>query len=288
MGGMEKSKKNIYISSLPRSGSTLLGMILNQHEECFYMGESFYWGKKDILNSICSCGFIPCDFLKKIETKIIDNYEIKSIGSTVPLLDKKLNYYSGDKIENLYIGDISKAVVGFEKLSKIYSELTRKKYMVDSSSNIFVAKSLSLSHFWNIVTIIRDPRGVISSFKNAAIRNTLKVPEDLWCNYIKNYMRYLVHNNFGYILKYEDLCHNPEKEILSLCDYLEIKYSSKMLQFRQDRGHVFMANRMRLGGEERIVEDVSWKDNLTFEEKEFIQRDVELVGLYKNFGYVLD
>jgi hypothetical protein len=36
---------NVYVATLPRSGSTLLGMMINQHHLCFNMGESFFWGK---------------------------------------------------------------------------------------------------------------------------------------------------------------------------------------------------------------------------------------------------
>ena len=46
------NEQNVYIASLPRSGSTLLGMILNQADGCAYIGESFYWKKLNPKNEI--------------------------------------------------------------------------------------------------------------------------------------------------------------------------------------------------------------------------------------------
>ena len=72
MGKIRNAKKNsnVFIASLPRSGSTLLGMILNQHNDCFYTGESFYWKKLNPKNEVCTCGVKGCNFLKIFITKL--------------------------------------------------------------------------------------------------------------------------------------------------------------------------------------------------------------------------
>jgi hypothetical protein len=66
MGNIRTAKLNTFIATLPRSGSTLLGMILDQHSIVYHAGETFFWGRLSPHNLQCSCGYCPCPILMGI------------------------------------------------------------------------------------------------------------------------------------------------------------------------------------------------------------------------------
>lgn len=63
------------------------------------------------------------------------------------------------------------------------------------------------------------------------------------------------------------------------------QFDEKLLKYRQDKGHVLMANRMRFGENEDITIDNSWKINLSREENKIICNDTGLINAYKKFNY---
>lgn len=293
MVGAEKTNKNVFIASLPRSGSTLLGMILNQHQECFYIGESFYWAQLNTKSEKCTCGVVDCKILEKIYKNINNNKDILTITKTIKSIDSELQAKipaDNSQIQKKYFDDILLSCNGFNKLVDIYREvITDKSIMIDSSSNIFIAEKLSKTYNWKVIIILRDPRGIINSLKKASIRHESEMPPDLWCQYLINFTKYvnLISKEKSLIIKYEDLCSDTTYILKNICNFLNINYSHDLLKFRQHRGHILMANRMRFGDNEDIHEDTSWKKELTEKEKKIIYNNRELVQAYKKFGYTI-
>lgn len=121
-------KNNVYIASLPRSGSTLLGMILNQSNACFTAGEAFYWGngKKKAENIRCSCGKTGCFFLKDIEWDVRKNKKILQITKTVSKIDDILQNGKKENIKEKYKKEIEECCEGYNELLDIFRKKPEK------------------------------------------------------------------------------------------------------------------------------------------------------------------
>ena len=282
--GTEKNK-NVFIASLPRSGSTLLGMILNQHQKCFNIGESFHWAKLNPQTTQCSCGTIGCETLINIYDLIHKDSDILNITKVVNTIDTKM--ISGTDLNNIINNKLKSACDGYDKLTTLYRDLINKDLIIDTSSNIIIAKELIKRKNWKCIVMLRDPRGIIHSLKKAAIRHGKKIPNDLWCPYLTNFiisLKKLDHNNV-HIIKYEDLCNNTINTLKAVCEFLGISFNKKILRYRKNKGHFLMANRMRLGGEEKITEDLDWINHLTKNEKNLINNNMKLTTAYMSVGY---
>lgn len=290
-GGTKKSKEqNVYIASLPRSGSTLLGMVLNQGEKSGYIGESFYWGKLNPKKETCVCKVFGCKTLSAIYEEVVNNNSILKISDVLPALDGILQ--KGDipikYIEKKLKHDIDRSCVGFGEEANIFRRRLNKNIIINSSSNIVIAERLARDFNWKVIVLIRDPRGVIFSMKNAAIRHETEIPKDLWVNYIINFIKraeLLCKYKNVLTVRYEDICRNPKKEIKRVCNFLQIDFQDNMLQYKQNRGHFLMANRMCFDDNEIICEDNRWIKFLSDDEKNIISNNKILVNYYQGFGY---
>ncbi|MCK5061911.1 sulfotransferase domain-containing protein [Candidatus Parcubacteria bacterium] len=290
MAGKTQSKQNVYIASLPRSGSTLLGMILNQGARCAYIGESFYWKKLNPKNEICSCGVLGCKVLLKAYEKIINDKFILKINDTVPVLDSILQSGRSDVkgIEKKYKNDIEKVCIGFEKEADIFRKILNKKNIINSSSNIIIGNELVKKFNWKAIVLMRDPRGVIYSLINAAIRHKKRIPKDVWINYAIDFAaraKELRKNSNVLIVKYEELCLNPIAEIKKICKFLKMNCHKKMLNYRKNKGHILVANHMRFGNDELIYEDKKWVSGLSKFRKQKIINSHKIVESFNHFGY---
>lgn len=286
-----RKNQNVFIASLPRSGSTLLGMILNQHLECFNIGESFYWGRLNPENEICTCGLKCCPVLLYVYSKARKDNYILQITETVSEIDSTLqrsNEILRRQIETSYFHKIIRCCSGFDRLADIFRKITKKRIIIDTSSNIIMAKSLVIERGWKVIVLTRDPRGVIFSLKKAAVRYGEDVPTDLWRGYLLDF-----YKRAGFIsplknvifVRYEDLCGDALYTVKKVCDFLEIDFDPGMLKYRHDKGHLLMANRVRFGNSEEIREDNGWLLGLSTREKEALCRDRELSFAIKKYGY---
>lgn len=292
MVGVRRSKQNIYIASLPRSGSTLLGMILNQGKQCAYIGESFYWKKLNPKNQICTCGNLGCKILLKAYKEIKKNKDILRITDVLNKLDGILQKAGNNSglFQKRYEEEINISCLGLEKEAEIFRKILNKKIIINSSSNIIIGKKLAEKFDWKVIVLIRDPRGVISSIKEAAVRHGIKIKNDIWINYVSDFIQRAWKfrgNKNVLIIKYEELCHAPNNEVKKICKFLGITYNQKILKYRQDKGHIFMANRMRFGKSEIIKEDKGWIKKLSESEKLKIIHDNKIIKGYDRFGYKL-
>jgi hypothetical protein len=281
---------NVYIAALPRSGATLLGMMLNQHQDGFYMGESFFWGKFIPGTSKCSCGDSNCVTLMNVWERVNGVPEIMKISETCAILDDLPESGKQIFIDNTLLQAIESSCRGFDLLANVFREETSKRVLVDSSSNIRLAQRLMQAHQWKIILLIRDPRGIMYSQKKADVRHGITKPLSRQVHSLvdfANNAQAMIGMSNVLFVKYEELCSQPVIELEKISDFLGINFDMRMLRFRADSGHIVMGNRMRLGGSEKIVEDLSWISGLSLTERGVIYDNPGLVSLYNNFGYQL-
>lgn len=293
-------KKNIFVAGLPRSGTTLISCILGQHTSIQQMGESMYAGILNPQDTMCSCGLLPCPVSQKIFELTSSAPLINKINETYGLIDKlrePSKIPSSDTIQNYSETDertieakIRESCDALDLLTRIYSIVFGDYSFIDNSKEIRFAEILASRSNWKIILVLRDPRGIAYSVKNAGKRKNVprnisqKIP--VFIDFASRAIKLKNHSN-ALLLRYEDLCASPQQSIIKMCNFLNVPFEKNMLHFKHDKGHTLSGNRMRLDNNEIIKEDLSWKTELTATEISLISDNTLLVNLYRSLGYSL-
>jgi hypothetical protein len=291
---------NVYITGLPRGGTTLLSSIIGQHLSFEQMGESMYTGILDSGKIRCSCGEIDCPVIKRIFDLAKKNPDILGINKTYATIDRmrepnKISHsmtISAFKDDLIPEGElriwIKKSCDGLDALVKIFTDIMGNFRFVDNTKEINFAEDLIDRDNWRIILITRDPRGMAWSSKKSGIRK--KVPRPVlskipvYIDFARRAIQ-LRRDSRVYFLRYEELCLNPEIQVKRLCKFLEVEYDPKMLLFKTIKGHTLTGNRMRYNPNQKICLDLSWKDGLSQEELRLITENSELARLWQKLDY---
>jgi len=281
---------NVYVATLPRSGSTLLGMMINQHSECFNMGESFFWGKFIPRQIKCSCGSIDCVILNKIFARVSMVPDIMNFSLTCQTLDELPEKHANIHLSNALKEDIESSCNGLDILSGYFREIIGQKIIIDTSTNIRIAEYLLSRPNWKIILLLRNPYGILHSCKKADIRYQIQKPLSrkvhVFVDFAEIALGMMLSKNV-LVIKYEDLCDKPKDAISQICSFLQIPIEENMLNFKNDLGHTVMGNSMRFDDVTVIKKDIDWVTKLSTVEKDLIRSDIGLVQLYRHFGYEL-
>ena len=294
---------NVYIATLPRSGSTILGLMLNQHPSITHMGESSYWGKLEAPPIRCSCGLLStCPFILDIYNKMLGDPNIKSIYNVCAAIDKLQEpnkVYHSDSLPNYrtkvlnhnqFKKELKRAVIGLDRLAQIYRNKTNKSMVVDNTKCVEIAEELVKQKKWKVIIMLRDPRGIAFSNKESGKRK--KVPRSviskipIFINFMDK-VKKLSKERDTLVVSYENLCENTKETLDRICNFLSIPYEEDMLKFNQNRGHLFMGNRLLFNEnlDTKLKQDNAWKNGLNKKELGLIEGNINLVNLYKEFNY---
>ncbi len=227
---MENIINLIYIAGEVRSGTTVIDLLISNHNEIISTGELInledFIDKKDIgwsYNWECSCGkqVERCDYWNNIIEQYKQNNTIKITTKVRRQLSKAANTEIARNCWNLI---------------SIISKNNQKKYIVDSSKS-----SLQLSHLYytknnnrmNVIYIIRDSRAVAYSKSNWKIKlHPNKKPV-----FLRHIIRWLFTNisivNFlskyncnHMVIRYEYFATNPNYALDSIYKNLNLQFSS--------------------------------------------------------------
>lgn len=94
----ERNFENLYMATLPRSGSTLVAQHIGDHSNIFHIGESMYWEMLDPKDTVCSCGQINCEFLSKVAQEIKGKHYAQPLLKVWQIVDN--NYWPGKKVSS--------------------------------------------------------------------------------------------------------------------------------------------------------------------------------------------
>ncbi len=201
----------IFIGGVPRSGTSLIQKILDLHSN-IYAGPEF-----DHLYKLCG-----------IYKEMKDG--IKNGRQSV--------FYTEIQLKEAF----SKLILG------LLVESNKKKYGVSyisekTPSNALIFEQLiEIFPLAKFILVIRDPRANVWSFKNVAKRASMfgeivgigsNLIDDLSLmrNYFNKAQRFVsMHSESCYVLYYEKLLKNPQKEIQKVCDFIGISFESQMLE----------------------------------------------------------
>ncbi|MDH5570289.1 MAG: sulfotransferase [Gammaproteobacteria bacterium] len=211
----------IFIVGNPRSGTTLLAVLIDRHSDISIPPETHYYDQ-----------FIH-EFRMKLNN-LSKGQMVRYALENERIKDLNLDYHEVLEIFTKY--ERSKANL-LRSILECYAEKRNKKIFGEKTPMHlrFVNEIMSDFPAAKIICIIRDGRDSILSTLNAPW-GMAEVPRRLeklcvkWRENAKKSLKYLnkYPNNFT-LLKYEDLLLNPENELKKLCVFIGVKYEQRLL-----------------------------------------------------------
>lgn len=250
----------IFVVGNSRSGTTMMGRILGNHEEVFTFGELHFfgqlwspaqtteWNESDILELASELFCLqrigyrkqgdPQQFQEDAR-KLCDWIGVHT-NSPTDLFHAFLRYESNLKGKSIPCDQTPRNVFYIDEILKVYPQA-------------------------RIINMIRDPRDVLLSQKRKWKRrflggSDLPLIESLrdWVNYHPITISKIWHsavkaadqfsdNEKVHIVYFEGLLKSPEKTVAGICDFAEIEYKSSMLEVPQVGSSVDVDNPTETG-----------------------------------------
>lgn len=263
--------KAFFIVGVQRSGTTLLSVMLSQHP-------AILLERRSLAFRIISCfkslrHILPFNY--GVEKKALLSWLVKNDdkGRLAELINSD-TIKEGDSIQAIIKRSIS------EKLAK-----EGKQIWGDKSPNLqhFLGDLKLLMPAAKIIHIVRDGRPTAYSLHKRGYQHLLLSAQQ-WvdgntCSLVNQQM---VGEEQYKIIKYEDLLRNPESEMRSVCEFLEIPFAPAIIQLEdkeidQDKRYVkTFFDQSKIDG---------WKKQLT---KQQVEKVEKIQGpLLERFGYEL-
>jgi len=250
----------IYLLGAGRSGTTLLAILLNNHEKIETLGEmhQFYEFLEEGKN--CSCGerLQHCLVWKNIQTKI----SLEEISTRRKLLEEAETHGKIPKLLLTKSTNLQYLQVQEELFLQLQQQ-RKSEWFLDSSKYIARYLLLKKSKKLNLrgIYIVRDPRGVVYSFQKKVQTSKPPLSALLYYNLI-NFFGEIVYRLDKGILKirYEDLVEKPEATLAKIYTHIfEEKTTAEVLPQYFKMPHIVGGNRMKAKKEIKIQPDRKWK-----------------------------
>lgn len=284
----------VYVTGNGRSGSTLLDMILGAHPLATSLGEISNFDRYVRSNAACTCGepMRACafwsSFLDQLCETIDSSYEdlykdfptdfrrpqndrlhnrarhFLSIVASIALPPNALAKTIPNIAPNLY-----QKARNVLMLYDLIGRVSEKPFVIDSSKSPHRMKILYAMRpeATKIIYLTRDGRGTIWSYMQRGGYSGAGVEEATrtWVRgnrYALFNLKTLPPSSWIHI-RYEQLCREPRETLERVCNFLGLAFDAKMLCFRATHHHNIQGNSMRLESEDRITEDLKWRNSLS-------------------------
>ncbi len=273
----------IFITGFPRAGTTLVLQILNVNQDIEITYDTIHFmrfcykkygqDKVKLENALKMAEKIN----KRLKIRDQKEFNIKKFKKIIGDKKKYLTYaFLYDELMKLYTGTENWG-------DRTDVEWRNAKDFIEMFDDSYV------------INIIRDPRDLLASWKKFT-----HAPKNDYLDAIANCydsMKFSLENqkifpNRYYVLKFEELLLNPEKEIKKLCDFIGIKFNEKMINvenFKSKKGGKWDPNKHT--SFEKDLENISikpigrWKEHLSKED--LILTELVNSDLMKQFNYEL-
>ncbi len=239
--------KVIFIVGNSRSGTTMMGTILNQHQKIYRFEEiHFFEGM-----------WSPNDLNQPISEESANKYLRRLF-----FVEREKGFFRDENTsENDYSADISNILFNNTKdysLEDIYRDFifyeTRKSHKEIPCKQTprylnYIPEILQIFPNSKIINMVRDPRDVLLSQKKKWKIKSLGIGAIPYKEVIRSWINYhpvtmsklwvsatntaFIYKKDMIFVKYEDLISEPEKTLKIICQYLNIDYESSMLDIPQ-------------------------------------------------------
>lgn len=281
----ETSRTPFFILANPRSGSSLLRLMLNSHELITVPPECGFavWLKKSCENLDLSQPEILRSFARDLyNSRKFETWEISA--------DKVL-----EKIMNREYRRYSELVL---RIYELYAEVKGKKPLIYGDKNNFYVNHIEeISEIFpdaKFIHLIRDGRDVAASFAELDRRQIVSkyAPpagrdiQSIAIEWVANNVEVSRHTNSSFLkIHYEDLVTFPIQTIGIICDFLRLPYSNNIELFflHNDEPKEFLQWKERTTGGVVGTQVSRYKNELSASD---ITQFMAIGGpLLKHFGY---
>lgn len=275
----------IYIVGMGRSGSTLLDMLLGSHKQIANTGEFTNFAKWLAEDEYCTCKnkIRLCPLWSKVLSNVPTDASKHPL--TPPNKGKLLSLKQiimtmfGQKLKQ------SELEVAYRnrELWQALLEATEASWIVDSSKSFNRLCFLEKSRLFElkVIHLVRDGRGVANSKKSRKqpIRQMwnldAKGPKPVawttgyWVlvNLICQILRIACFKENSILVRYEDLCLNPNREMTRIMDFIGLSSNQDYGRIPSGTYHNIAGNHARYNEDKRISLDQKWINGLTIRDK---------------------
>ncbi|WP_426565832.1 sulfotransferase [Angustibacter sp. McL0619] len=303
--------KVLYVGGMPRSGTTLLDLMLGELDDHVAVGELFYvWLTGVERDRLCGCGdpFTQCPFWSEVGRRAFGGWQAVDLDEVRRLIARVDDSKRVPRLALPWSGraferDLAKYIELMTSLYRAVASVSGSSVVVDSSKRPSLAYVLRRAPEIDVrvVLLTRDPRGVVNSWQKkvalpegAGVRNHLKVrPARLMTR------RWLTVNlmvdMLGALrvplvrLRYEDLVTDPESALQKIVK-LWPGAGSQALSFLTPQGvqleqqHTVAGGRVRFHSSPlRLSLDEGWRTELPERQQRAVSRIT--TPLRRRYGY---
>lgn len=276
----------VYIAGTGRSGSTLLDVILSNHQATFGTGELGTFFMEWARGGRCTCGelYPECEFWSEVIRKMLIAFPDLT-PQTGELISRRVESSSGPWPAPFrrHADDRQRYAALWGTIMRAISDISGKQIIVDSSkSSRPASRRVSALSKWAgfelfVIHLVRDPRALMWS----AMRGSNRLLEANKKGTFKGgVVRALITWNMTHAsvhlnrltnarlirIRYEDFTANPVETLTKLGDFLALDMNAviECLSNQQPfaSGHGIGGNRMRRQGPVHIKVDEEWKTAL--------------------------
>src|SRR6056297_2994979 len=274
MQSFEFGKRLIFVGGAPRSGTTLVQNILNNHPEI--------------------CG----------------GPEFDRIPDIVKLRDQlKASVESGRIEEYCRAEKVDEAIGCFiEDLLLPYAVKHNAKLVSEKTpwNVLYFSKLMQIFPNAKFIFCVRNPRAVVSSMlqvgrrykKNQqmgpaftrSINSAIQLIKKCNTNGLDAYKK---NKDQVFLVKYENLVNTPEEDAKKICDFLNVKFFDQMLALDKGKDNVVKLADGIWGGKEELMQRPdkrrlnAWQDKLTVYQQYYIANEFKNEQNLKEIGYEL-
>ena len=217
----------IFIVGSPRSGTSLLQLMINAHPNISISGETHFFDQIMEIEKYVPSLKDPNSFEEFFSMlwKIHDIQYFPDADKIFLNVKRAMASNSGRTYELFYK----------ELLEQVAKEKGANRFGEKTPTNIrYLNRIIQIFPNAQIIHIIRDPRAAVSSritmpwASNDIVTNTIK-----WKLDVQWGVDFSKTNRSYYELRYEDLASDPEPQLRNICEFIGEPYHPKMLEFHK-------------------------------------------------------
>ena len=214
---------NIFCAGTMRTGGSLVSNLLSTHKDLLILIDivhffRYLYEKYHPINSKANLYRISSEL--SLRLKLRDNIKISSQLFYNEMCKNKVSTYG-----QVY-SSIFKVILSKVPEKKIIGEYANAEWKS-------IGKFLEFNKNNVAIHVIRDPRGMLSSWKKITFSKGHKYFNSIfnWIDSVDCYLEYQKkYNAKKYLMvKFEDIHNNPEKMTKKLCKFLNIKFNKEMI-----------------------------------------------------------
>lgn len=279
----------LFIGSVPRSGSTIISDLLDQHPHVVNVGELVHlWERGMIEDNLCACGqtFSTCEFWGKVGEIAFGGWNRLS-GTRMRALKSRADRtrYIPALLSPFAIPFVGTSIRQYgevvTRVLRAAAEVSGAPVVVDTSKHVSTALLLRRMDAVDIriLHLVRDPRGVAYSWTKNVDRPEVHGSDEqmdrlhpgriglrwMWFNWAFSNM-----NRLGVqvqTVRYEDFAANPESILNQIFSFADLEPMAAQIigegRIELEEGHSVSGNPRRLVREPvEIRRDDSWRSGL--------------------------